>query len=157
LILLRAARPCPLIQQDVAPPLSPTCALAAQGYTSLNDLTGSPASEDAHAASGVVVSTPWSRNTALSRTQYGSLSRPRFLLSVNSAGCRTPASSHPRAWPYLETVPPVTLVPNGAETAGGWSGGVPLLVERRTGAGSHRRIPRGGGDSLIHHHLLLES
>jgi hypothetical protein len=34
-------------------------------------------------------------------------------------------------------------------------GGVPLLVERRTGAGSHRRILRGGGDSLIHH-LLLE-
>jgi hypothetical protein len=34
-------------------------------------------------------------------------------------------------------------------------GGVPLVVEKRTGAGSHRRILRGGGDSLIHH-LLLE-
>jgi hypothetical protein len=37
------------------------------------------------------------------------------------------------------------------------NGGVPLLVEKRTGAGSYRRILRGGGDSLIHHHLLLES
>jgi hypothetical protein len=33
------------------------------------------------------------------------------------------------------------------------SGGVPLLVESGQ-AGSHRRILRGGGDSLIHHHLL---
>jgi hypothetical protein len=35
-----------------------------------------------------------------------------------------------------------------------WLGGVPLVVEKRTGAGSHRRILRGGGDSLIHHLLL---
>jgi hypothetical protein len=35
-------------------------------------------------------------------------------------------------------------------------GGVPLLVEKQTGAGSHRRILRGGGDSPLHH-LLLES
>jgi hypothetical protein len=30
-------------------------------------------------------------------------------------------------------------------------GAPPLLVEKRTGAGSHRRILRGGGDSLIDH------
>jgi hypothetical protein len=43
-----------------------------------------------------------------------------------------------------------------AEASPSRSGGVPLLVGKRTGAGSHRRILRGGGDSLIHH-LLLES
>ncbi len=52
-------------------------------------------------------------------------------------------------------MPPRAGRSNGSLSCASTTGGVPLLVEKRTGADSHRRILRGGGDSLVHH-LLLE-
>ena len=65
-----------------------------------------------------------------------------------------------------DTQGPFSVTPSegGTETwvwgEGSWArrypqGDVPLVVEKRAGAGSYRWILRGGGDSLIHQLLLV--